>query len=113
MFTLIALDQSGSTDLPARPGPVDASAAVSEMAGRLPAATGGVVVPVSSPTFVTGDKLDVYDVRTASTITTDALVVGTSEGEAVIAVPDDLVADVVDALTTGGVVLVLVPSPLP
>ncbi|MCY4666220.1 MAG: hypothetical protein OXC00_16315 [Acidimicrobiaceae bacterium] len=79
-------------------------------AGLLPSGTRGVPVPVDSPVFGAGDSVDVHAVLDGAMVVGGALVVDAGEDEVVVAVPAEHVDATVDALTTGGVVLVLVPS---
>ncbi len=85
------------------PGPAD----------LLPLHTRGVPVPVEGQAFAPGDLVDVHAVLDGSAVVREALVVKVDdEGEeAVVAVPAEQVDATVDALTTGGVILVLVPRP--
>ena len=77
---------------------------------RLPAGTRGVPVPVDSVVFSEGDTVDVHAILDGTAVVTAATVVSVSEDEAMLAVPAERVDAVVDALTTGGVILVLAPS---
>ena len=85
------------------PGPAD----------LLPLHTRGVPVPVEGQAFAPGDLVDVHAVLDGSAVVRQALIVKVDdEGEeAVVAVPAEQVDATVDALTTGGVILVLVPRP--
>ena len=80
-------------------------------AGLLPAGTRGVPVPVDSEVFAAGDTVDVHAILDGTAVVLSALIVDAGEDEVVVAVPGDQVDATVDALTTGGVVLVLVPDP--
>ena len=84
-----------------------------QTAARLPASTRGVAVPVESTAFLTGDRVDAHAARTGAAVVRAALVVDVAEDEIVVAVPADNVDALVDALTTGGVVLALVPQAAP
>ena len=68
-------------------------------------------VPVDSEVFAAGDTVDAHAILDGAAVVRGALIVDASEGEVVVAVPGDQVDATVDALTTGGVVLVLVPEP--
>ena len=61
--------------------------------------------------FAAGDTVDVHAILDGTAVVRGALIVDSSEDEVVVAVPGDQVDAIVDALTTGGVVLVLVPQP--
>ena len=82
-------------------------------ADLLPAGTRGVPVPVDSAAFAVGDSVDVHAVLDGAAVVRAALVVEAreDEDEVVVAVPAERVDAAVDALTTGGVILVLVPHP--
>lgn len=80
-------------------GPVD----------RLPPDTRGVPVPGGNPAFNPGDMVDIHEIRTGAAVVVDATVVMAGEDDTIVAVPVDQVDAMVDALTTGGVILVLVP----
>lgn len=103
-------DTSPQSDPPAEAaaGGVSGSGYGTEPALLLPPASRGVVVPVQSPVFTVGALVDVHEVRSSTLIVAAAGVVGSIENEVLIAVEPQQVSAVVDALTTGGVVLVLV-----
>ena len=85
-------------------------------ASLLPPGTRGVPVPVDRTAYATGDSVDVHAVLDGAAVVLGALVVEAGEDEVLVAVPAEQVDATVDALTTGGVILVLVPShdqPLP
>lgn len=105
LAVLVAL--SGAEPAPA-PAPVDL--APTGPAGRLPPGTRGVPVPVDSEVFAAGDTVDVHAID-GTAVVRGALIVDAGEDGVVVAVPGDQVDATVDALTTGGVVLVLVPQP--
>lgn len=96
---------------PSGPAPVPITTAPPGLAGRLPAGTRGVPVPVDSEVFAAGDTVDVHAILDGAAVVLGALIVDAREDEVVVAVPGDQVDATVDALTTGGVVLVLVPQP--
>ena len=112
VIVMVAL--SGGADpevVPAAPEP-------SGPANRLPPGTRGVPVPVDSAAFAVGDSVDVHAVLDGAAVVRAALVVearggqdGVIADEVVVAVPAERVDATVDALTTGGVILVLVPHP--
>ena len=79
-------------------------------AGLLPPGTRGVPVPATSQVFAAQDRVDVHAVLDGTAVVQNAVIVDVSEDEVVVAVPDDQVDATVDALATGGVMLVLVPS---
>ena len=83
------------------PGPAD----------LLPPGTRGVPVPVESEAFIAGDSVDIHAVFDGAAVVHAALVVEARDDELVVAVPAEQVDATVDALTTGGVILVLVPPP--
>jgi len=68
-------------------------------------------MPVDSEVFAAGDTVDVHAILDGAAVVLGALIVDAREDEVVVAVPGDQVDATVDALTTGGVVLVLVPQP--
>ena len=80
-------------------------------ATRLPAGTRGVVVDAAWEGFKAGDIVDVHTVSTGQRIVANAEVVDAASGEAIIAVQPDQVAEVITAKATGGVTLVLAPTP--
>lgn len=82
---------------------------------RLPPGTRGVPVPVDSTVFAVGDWVDVHAVLDGTAVVQAALVVEAGEDvdELIVAVPAERVDATVDALSTGGVILVLVPQPDP
>ena len=82
-------------------------------AGLLPPGTRGVPVPVEWASFAAGVSVDIHAVLDGAAVVTGALVVQADEDEVVVAVPTEDVDATVDALTTGGVILVLVPQPAP
>ncbi len=79
-------------------------------AGLLPPGTRGVPVPVDSEVFAARDSVDVHAVLDGTAVVRGALIVDADEDEVVVAVPEEQVDATVDALATGGVMLVLVPS---
>lgn len=79
-------------------------------AGLLPPGTRGVPVPVDGPVFAARDWVDVHAVLDGTAVVRGALIVDAGEDEVVVAVPTEQVDATVDALATGGVMLVLVPS---
>ena len=106
LAVLVALtdDRTDPTPSPieiAPPGP----------AGLLPPGTRGVPVPVDSEVFAAGDTVDIHAILDGTAVVLSALIVDAGEDELVVAVPDEQVDATVDALTTGGVILVLVPNP--
>ncbi|MCY4067632.1 MAG: hypothetical protein OXE79_00775 [Acidimicrobiaceae bacterium] len=82
-------------------------------AGMLPAGTRGVPVAVTGESFAVRSRVDVHAVADGAAVVRDALIVESGDGEVVVAVPDAQVDATVDALFTGGVLLVLVPSAQP
>ena len=79
-------------------------------AGLLPPGTRGVPIPAASQVFAAQDRVDVHAVLDGTAVVRGALIVDATEDEVVVAVPDEQVDAAVDALATGGVMLVLVPS---
>ena len=104
----VALSSDGANDRSASEI-APTAAQQSGPAARLPPLTRGVPVPVDGAAFAVGDIVDIHEIRTGGAVVRDALVVGVSDEEAVVAVPAEQVDALVDALTTGGVILVLVP----
>lgn len=101
VLATLADDPSGPASAPAAtapPGP----------AALLPPGTRGVPIPVDSEVFAAGDTVDVHAILDGTAVVQSALIVDVSQDEVVVAVPGDQVDAAVDALTTGGVVLVLV-----
>ena len=68
-------------------------------------------VPVDSTVFAVGDAVDVHAVLDGAAVVLGAPVVLATTDEVILAVPSDRVHAIVDALATGGVMLVLVPPP--
>ena len=97
------------------PAQAPAEAAPPGPSTRLPPGTRGVPVPVDSTVFAVGDAVDVHAVLDGAAVVRAALVVEAGEDvdELIVAVPAEHVDATVDALSTGGVVLVLVPQPGP
>jgi len=79
-------------------------------AGMLPPGTRGVPIPATSQVFAAQDRVDVHAVLDGTAVVRGALIVDAGEDEVVVAVPEGQVDATVDALATGGVTLVLVPS---
>lgn len=101
-----------NTDLTHATNTKQTSAEQASLAQKLPGLTRGVAVPTSrasSEAISTGDYVDVYALRTSSLTVENVLVITSGEKSTVIAVPLPEVSSVVDALTSGGVVLTLVP----
>ena len=80
-------------------------------AGLLPPDTRGVPIPATSRVFAAQDRVDVHAMLDGAAVVRGALIVDASDDEVVVAVPDTQVDATVDALATGGVMLVLVPQP--
>ena len=99
---------SGDSSDPAQ-APVEAAPAGPST--RLPSGTRGVPVPVDSTVFSVGDTVDVHAVLDGAAVVLGAPVVSVTTDEVILAVPSDRVDATVDALATGGVMLVLVPPP--
>ena len=76
---------------------------------QLPPGTRGVPIPVDSTVFTVGDVVDVHGVLDGAAVVLGAPVVSAATDEVILAVPSDRVDATVDALATGGVMLVLVP----
>lgn len=108
---LMALSDDGSDGRPLDPPP--AAAQQQGPADRLAPATRGVPVPVEGVALRVGDAVDVHAVLTGAAVAHGAPVIDSADEEAVVAVPVEQVDAVVDALTTGGVILVLVPHASP
>ena len=85
------------------PGPAD----------LLPPGTRGVPVPLEGTVVAAGDSVDVHAMLDGTAVVQTALVVEARTDEVVVAVPAEQVDATVDALATGGVILVLVPPPTP
>ena len=96
---------------PSGPAPAPVTTVPPGPAALLPPGTRGVPVPVDSEVFAAGDTVDVHAILDGTAVVLGALIVDSSEDEVVVAVPGGQVNATVDALTTGGVVLVLVPQP--
>ncbi len=107
---MLGSDGSESSD-----GPADPLGAGPEtgLAARLPPGTRGVVVDVTRGRFDPGDVVDVHAASTGALVVTEVEVTGADQGGAVIAVHPDQVEPVIEAVTTGGVILVLVPALVP
>ncbi len=99
------------SDDPSGPTPAVTATPPAGPAGLLPPHTRGVPIPVDSAVFAVGDAVDVHAILDGAAVVLGAPVVETGEGEVVVAVPAEQVDATVDALTTGGVILVLVPHP--
>ena len=95
---------------PADPAPSPVEIMPPGPAGLLPPGTRGVPVPATSQVFAAQDWVDVHAVLDGAAVVRNAVIVDVSENEVVVAVPGDRVDATVDALATGGVMLVLVPS---
>ena len=119
LTVLIALDDDRS-EPPDEP-PETVSPGLSD---RLPPGTRGVPVPTGSQVVAEGDRVDVHAILDGAAIVQDAPVVSATDREVIVqdapvvsatdrevivAVPAEQVDAIVDALTTGGVILVLVP----
>ena len=76
----------------------------------LPPGTRGVPIPAASRVFAVQDWVDVHAVRDGAAVVRGALIADVCEDEVLVAVPVAQVDAAVDALATGGVMLVLVPS---
>lgn len=106
---VFAVLTSDNADDGAPPGdPADALESASS-AARLPPGTRGMAIPDPGTAFAAGDLVDVHEVRTGSRVVREALVIEITEDAALVAVPTGSVDALVDALTTGGVMLALVP----
>ncbi len=105
VIVVIAL-RGTSTD-PA-PSPVDTTPP--GPAAMLAPGTRGVPIPTTSEVFAVQDWVDLHAVIDGSAVVQGALIVDVNDDEVVVAVPDSRVDATVDALATGGVMLVLVPS---
>ena len=106
-LAVLAALSGDSSDPPLAP----AEAAPPGPSTRLPPDTRGVPVPVDSAVFAVGDEVDVHAVLDGAAVVRGAPVVSAATDEVILAVPSDLVDATVDALATGGVMLVLVPPP--
>lgn len=80
-----------------------------KLAARLPATTRGVSIPTTSEIFMPGDYVDVHEISTGKIVVSNALLVEVTSEDTVVAIPTGQVDAVVDAVTTGGIMLVLVP----
>ena len=98
---------------PTEPAPSPIEITPPGPAGLLPPGTRGVPVPATSQVFAAQDWVDVHAVLDGTAVVRNAVIVDVGEDEVVVAVPDDQVDATVDALATGGVMLVLVPSAQP
>jgi len=106
-LAVLAALSSDSSDPPQAPAEI----APPGMSTRLPPGTRGVPVPVDTAVFAVGDAVDVHAVLDGTAVVLGAPVVSATTGEVLLAVPPDRVDATVDALVTGGVMLVLVPPP--
>ena len=104
LVVMVALSNDRSDPAPATAAPQPPGGA-----SLLPPGTRGVPVPVESAAFTVGDSVDVHAVLDGAAVARAALVVEAGQDEVVVAVPAEQVDATVDALTTGGVILVLVP----
>lgn len=106
LIVLFALGPGGVAEAPepAEAGPPATSS-------LLPLGTRGVPVPVDNALYRVGDSVDVHAVFDGAAVARSAPVIEAIDGEVVVAVPVEQVDDAVDALTTGGVILVLSPAP--
>ena len=95
---------------PSDPAPAPTTTLPPGPADLLPPGTRGMPVPVDSETFAAGDTVDVHAILDGTAVVRSALIIDAGEDEVVVAVPSDQVDATVDALATGGVMLVLVPS---
>lgn len=95
---------------PSDPAPAPTTTLPPGPADLLPPGTRGVPVPVDSQVFAPQDWVDVHAVLDGTAVVRGALIVDADEDEVVVAVPNEQVDATVDALATGGVMLVLVPS---
>ena len=95
---------------PTDPAPPPVVTAPPGPAGLLPPGTRGVPIPATSLVFAARDWVDVHAVLDGAAVVRGALIVDATEDEVVVAVPVEQVDATVDALATGGVTLVLVPS---
>lgn len=103
VFAALSDDPAGPPQAPVDAEPPGPSA-------QLLPGTRGVPVPVDSGVFEAGDVVDVHGVLDGAAVVLGAPVVSAGEDEVILAVPVPQVDPTVDALTTGGVVLVLVPE---
>lgn len=99
------------SDDPADPPRAQEAAEPPGPSSQLPPGTRGVSVPVDSAVFAVGDAVDVHAVLDGAAVVLGAPVVSAGTDQVILAVPVPQVDATVDALTTGGVVLVLVPDP--
>ena len=106
-LAILAALSGDSADPPPAPAEIEPPGP----SARLPSGTRGVPVPVDSTVFAVGDAVDVHAVLDGAAVVRGAPVVSASTGEVILAVPSDRVDATVDALATGGVILVLVPPP--
>ena len=95
---------------PTDPAPAPIEITPPGPAGLLPPGTRGVPIPAAGQVFAAQDWVDVHAVIDGTAIVRGALIVDAGENGVVVAVPDEQVDATVDALATGGVMLVLVPS---
>ncbi len=105
---LVALGSNNSSER----SPSAATALTSEDAGasqRLAPGTRGVTVPAGGIDLRVGDIVDVHEIRTGGAVVRAALVADAADEHILVAVPLERVDAMLDALTTGGVMLVLVP----
>ena len=98
------------SDEPSDPPQASVAPAPAGPSSRLPPGARGVPVPVDSAVFAVGDTVDVHAIIDGSPVVLGASVVSATDGEVMLAVPSEQVDTTVDALTTGGVILVLAPS---
>ena len=105
--TLIAVTQASSNQ--PNTSPAATTAAADSLGTKLEDEMRGVVVPVSAQVFRTGDIVDIHSRLDAEPISMAATIIAVADSDLVIAVPASQVSAIVDALTTGGVALALVP----
>ncbi|MFQ5556756.1 MAG: SAF domain-containing protein [Acidimicrobiales bacterium] len=81
----------------------------SAAAARLPPGTRGLTVNTRADVTEIGDLVDLHALVSGRALTLASPVVATGEGWITVGVPVDAVDAVVDAVTTGGVIVALVP----
>lgn len=107
LLVLSSANEEQSTTEPEHSGTNSAT----RPASQLPAGTRGVIVNATWEGFKAGDIVDVHSTSTGQRIVAKAEVLDAASGEAIIAVQPDQVAAVITAKATGGVTLVLAPTP--
>ena len=110
IISFISLQANPSYDSTTSQSDPFAALEQSQLSMLLPDGTRGMAVPTDSDVFAPGDRVDVHAVRTGKAVVDNALVIEITDDDTLISVPADQVSAMVDSLTTGGVILALVPQ---